>query len=87
MNPLPAFTAFGMAAMHAPDALTPLRERLEPADLPGVQHFVRVGEYDLHYTDEGPRDAPVVLPSTVLLRGLLHGARSGRRSSPPDDGS
>ncbi|ABQ90714.1 alpha/beta hydrolase [Roseiflexus sp. RS-1] len=65
MNPLPAFTAFGMAALLAPVALTPLRERLAPADLPGVQHFVRVGEYDLHYTDEGPRDAPVVL--------LIHG--------------
>lgn len=65
MNPLPPFAAVSMAALLAPLALTPLREQLHPAELPGVQHFVRVGEYDLHYTDEGPRDAPVAL--------LVHG--------------
>lgn len=64
MIPLIALAA-GAAALLAPQALTPLRERLDPTDLPGAQHFVRVGQYTLHYTDEGPADGPVAL--------LIHG--------------
>lgn len=79
MNPLPPFLTVSVAALLAPIALTPIRERLSPADLPGVQRFVRVGEYDLHYTDEGPTDAPVVL----LIHGFAAWAfawRSQRRA-------
>ncbi|NWG21803.1 MAG: alpha/beta hydrolase [Chloroflexi bacterium] len=65
MKPLMAVTTAGLAALLAPQVLTPLRERLEPGDLPGVQRFVRAGAYDLHYTDDGPPDGPTVL--------LIHG--------------
>jgi pimeloyl-ACP methyl ester carboxylesterase len=67
-----AAAALGLAL--APLALTPLRERLAPRDLSGVQRFVRAGGYDLHLTDEGPRRAPAV----VLVHGFASWAFSWR---------
>lgn len=64
-NLLLALGSLGAAALVAPYLLTPLRERLEPREL-GQGGFVSVDGYDLHYTDEGPRDGPVV----VLLHGF-----------------
>ncbi|MFN8568432.1 MAG: alpha/beta fold hydrolase [Kouleothrix sp.] len=46
--------------------LTPLREQLSIRDLAGDDQFVRVGEYDIHYQDDGPRAAPAV----VLAHGF-----------------
>ncbi len=47
-------------------ALTPLRERLSIRELAGDDCFVTVNNYELHYTDTGPDDAPPV----VLLHGF-----------------
>lgn len=58
----------------APLVLTPLRERLAPRELPGVQRFVRAGGYDVHATDEGPRDGEVL----VLVHGFASWAFSWR---------
>ena len=41
--------------------LTPLRERLSPREFAGGGHFAQVGGYAIHYQDDGPADAPVVL--------------------------
>ncbi|MBK9713933.1 MAG: alpha/beta fold hydrolase [Kouleothrix sp.] len=46
--------------------LTPLRERLTPREFAGDDRFVRVGGYDIHYADDGPREAAPV----VLLHGF-----------------
>jgi len=51
-----------------------MRERLSPRELPGVQQFVRAGGYELHATDEGPRDGAVV----VLVHGFASWAFSWR---------
>jgi pimeloyl-ACP methyl ester carboxylesterase len=67
-----AATAAGL--LLAPLALTPLRERLTPRELPGVQRFVRARGYDLHATDEGPREGPAV----VLVHGFASWAFSWR---------
>ncbi|HEU4326899.1 MAG TPA: alpha/beta fold hydrolase [Roseiflexaceae bacterium] len=63
-NLLLSVGVLGAAALAGPYVLGPLRERLEPRAL-AQGGFVRVGGYELHYTDEGPRDGPPVL--------LLHG--------------
>jgi pimeloyl-ACP methyl ester carboxylesterase len=46
--------------------LTPLRERLTLREFAGDDRFVRVAGHDIHYTDDGPRDAPAV----VLAHGF-----------------
>lgn len=56
-------------------SFTPLREHLAPDELPGTCRFVRVGNYTIHYTDEGPRDGPVLL----LLHGFAAWAFTWRR--------
>ncbi|GAB4215012.1 MAG: alpha/beta fold hydrolase [Roseiflexaceae bacterium] len=63
-NLLLSLGALGAVGLAGPYLLGPLRERLEPRAL-AQGGFVRVGDYDLHYTDEGPRDGSPVL--------LLHG--------------
>lgn len=42
-------------------AFTPLRERLTPREFAGDDRFVRFRDYDIHYSDDGPREAPAVL--------------------------
>lgn len=46
--------------------LTPLRERLNLREFAGDDQFVWVNGYAVHYTDDGPHDAPVV----VLIHGF-----------------
>jgi pimeloyl-ACP methyl ester carboxylesterase len=46
--------------------LAPLREHLTPRAFAGDNQFVQAGGYELHYTDEGPRDGPPV----VMLHGF-----------------
>lgn len=66
------------ALLGVPLALAPLRERLAPRDLAGAGGFVRAGGYELHYTDEGPRDGPAVL----LLHGFAAWAFTWRHLCP-----
>ncbi|MCS7055514.1 MAG: alpha/beta fold hydrolase [Thermoflexales bacterium] len=46
--------------------LTPLRERLNLREFASDDQFVWVNGYAVHYTDDGPHDAPVV----VLIHGF-----------------
>ncbi|MEN9935691.1 MAG: hypothetical protein RLZZ387_2270 [Chloroflexota bacterium] len=69
-----ALATLATAGVLAPLALTPLRERLSPREIPGAQRFLRAGGYELHYTDEGPRDGSPV----VLVHGFASWAFSWR---------
>ncbi|HMO57863.1 MAG TPA: alpha/beta fold hydrolase [Roseiflexaceae bacterium] len=75
--PLPLLLA-PAALLAAPLLLTPLRERLTPRELVPAGRFVTVGGYELHYTDEGSPDAPVILcihgfaASTFTWRAQRH---------------
>lgn len=46
--------------------LTPVRERLNLREFAHDDHFIWVKGYAIHYSDEGPRDAP----SVVLIHGF-----------------
>lgn len=46
--------------------LTPLRERLNLREFAGDDQFVWVNGYAIHYTDDGPHDAPAI----VLIHGF-----------------
>ncbi len=46
--------------------LTPLRERLNLREFAGDDQFIWVNGYAIHYTDDGPHEAPVV----VLIHGF-----------------
>jgi pimeloyl-ACP methyl ester carboxylesterase len=65
MNPVLAVSAVAGACLAGPLVLAPLRERLTPRQFAGDDCYVRVGPYEVHYTDEGPRDGRPVQ--------LLHG--------------
>jgi pimeloyl-ACP methyl ester carboxylesterase len=54
------------ALIAAAYMLTPLRERLSLREFAGDDRFVQVAGYDIHYADDGPRDAPAV----VLAHGF-----------------
>lgn len=55
-------TALGAvsAVFGAAYALTFRRERLTPRQLANDNQFLMINGYELHYTDEGPRNGPVV---------------------------
>ena len=59
-----AATAVAAAALVRPDL--PLAAVRAKYAAPPASRFVRVGELDVHYRDDGPRGAPVV----VLLHGM-----------------
>jgi pimeloyl-ACP methyl ester carboxylesterase len=76
--PLLGLAALG-GLVGAPLVLAPLRERLAPRELAGAQRFVRAAGYELHATDEGPPDGPVI----VLIHGFASWAfcwRNQRRA-------
>ncbi len=58
-------------------ALTPLRERLMPANLASGQR-IAIGGHDIHYVDEGPRDGQ----SIVLLHGFASSVYTWRLLRP-----